>query len=504
MSMVGMMLMLVTFSSSASAPSTDVLPADSARVWVQRAAEAMGGEATLRALKSVRLEGYGHEFVLDAFVQKEGPKPVQYDRFSELRDLEQGRLRKTVTNWLASEPDGRTFTYLIDKTAVAMSITMQGQERMFPGQVGHLEEGQETLALAPERVLLSALDAADLSSAPGLSIDGVPHRGVVFSWNDHAVYVYLNQYTHLPTVVEVHGARAHDFSWQMWGDMVQRTAYYSWAQEANGLRYPHQWDISRNGMPYQSRLLTSLSFDIEAPADSFAISDEARTMFEAQRDAPIAVATERRPIQEVALGIFSAAASFKVLMVEQEDGIVIIDAPRHVAYSENIIEEARQRFPGQPIKAVVVAAEAWTQYGGIRAYVAEGIPVYGIDNGQDIINRLAMAPFATNPDAQARAPKPLRYEAVSGKTRIGSGKNSVELYPVRGAIGDRALMVYFPEHHLLYGSSLLVPARFSPTHASQRTAELVAAVEREKLAVDNVFSMFFPQTTWAEFAASAK
>jgi hypothetical protein len=69
----------------------------------------------------------------------------------------------------------------------------------------------------------------------------------------------------------------------------------------------------------------------------------------------------------------------------------------------------------------------------------------------------------------------------------------MEIYPIRGAGGERMLMVYFPEHRLLWGSDLVIGG-FMP----QYLTELADAVRREGLVVETVAAMHQAPIPWAK------
>lgn len=472
-------LLIVSAWPSTAQDTTEIL---------HQAMDAMGGREALAALTSVRLEGMGHEFILDAFVRADGPKDVEYDRFSELRDLDDQRWRFSKTLYLALEPQGRTMVVQADTGAAAMLFA----GRAFPATEGYRQDAKEVLALSPERVLFTAL-AQDATLMGDTLVYGESHIALRFAWQGFDVCLYLNAVTLLPMHVETHGERSADFSWRMWGEMTQRVTYYNWALESNGIRYPRQWDVSRNGKPYLSRMVTSLAFDAPAPADSFAMSDEVRAGFLARRNAPLLPTPPNRPAQEVMPGVWAIPGMFTALFIEQEDGVIVVETPTAPSYGEALLAEARMRFPNVPVKAAIVAAGAWTQFGGVRAFVEAGLPIYANPALAEVLHSLAEAPFGN----EANPPQLLLQTVPDTGVDVGTGANRMRLLPVRGEQGERSLLVYFPEHRLLYASSLLIPQGASPTHWPQRIREIEATIAHHKLAVDTIFSMFQPAKPWA-------
>jgi hypothetical protein len=184
--------------------------------------------------------------------------------------------------------------------------------------------------------------------------------------------------------------------------------------------------------------------------------------------------------------------------VKQDDGVVIIEAPISSGYSAQVIAEVERRFPGAKIKAAISTSDAWPHLGGIREYVARGIPLYILDINQPIINRILNAAFKTHSDRLAKNPIKADLRIVSSKTVIGNGNNCLELYPIRTESGERMLMVYLPETKLLYGADLVQPQADGTFFMPQYLSELQAAVKREGLVVERVFAIHAPVIEWSK------
>src|SRR5580700_6403409 len=76
-----------------------------------------------------------------------------------------------------------------------------------------------------------------------------------------------------------------------------------------------------------------------------------------------------RRVSDLFLGAWNST------LVKQPDGIVILEAPISGLYTQGVIETARKRYPGMPLKAVLSTSDSWPHTGGVRAAVAEGLPV---------------------------------------------------------------------------------------------------------------------------------
>src|SRR6185437_5773805 len=133
-----------------------------------------------------------------------------------------------------------------------------------------------------------------------------------------------------------------------------------------------------------------------------------------------------------------------------------------------------------PIKALVTTSDAWPHIGGVREYVARGIPVYALDLNLPILRRLIAAKYDSEPDALARTRKEPVFHVVSSRTAVGSGANRFELLPLRTVTGERQMMLYFPALRLLYTSDLFT-IRDAMVFVPQTIDEAVAAAARDRL-----------------------
>jgi glyoxylase-like metal-dependent hydrolase (beta-lactamase superfamily II) len=465
---------------------------ESAASLLHGALTAMGGEEKIRSLKTIHFTAVGHRNFLEQSERPEGPYIIDYSSIEEWRDLEHG-------NW-KQEAKARNVLEEAERTVIVSdgAAVLKVGPREVPASGEELQEAEDALAFSPERVLLRGLASPDLKRLPDLTLQDVPHNLVEFTQNGIPVRLFLNGETHLPTAVEWVKAYPYGIFWSIWGDVTTR-AYYSvwWLQE--GIHYPLQVDVFRNGLPDRSSAITKLEFNSTFAADALAITPAGRDAFMARArttadDRPLAP----RPPQEPAPGILIFGGAWNTTIVRQADGIIVLEAPISSGYSSQLIVEAARRFPGVPIKAVITTSDAWPHIGGLREYVARGVPVFAVDRTQPLLLRFINAPRTRYPDALAKAPRKPKLRLVSDKIVLGSGPNRMELYPLRGETSERQMMVYFPEHKLLYGSDAFQKLSDGKYFIPQTVSEVAVAVEREHLAVENFFMMHMGITPWQD------
>lgn len=300
-------------------------------------------------------------------------------------------------------------------------------------------------------------------------------------------------------------AEPRDTFWNVWGDVTTRWIYSSWYLEHGGLHYPRQADIEKGGYPYRSFSIAEMTINPELPAGRFDLPAPAAELVKNLPPEVDAWPLGRpdRQAAELAPGLLKVPGNWDVALVQQEDGLVIIETPISSAYSRNVLDEARRRFSNVPIKAVITTSDAWPHLGGAREYVAAGIPLYVLDRNEPIIRRLLAAPRTLRPDSLAERRREAELHVVSERTVLGRGANRMEIYPIRTETGERMLMIWFPQHGLLYTSDLVQgPMPDGRFFMPQYLSEIRDAAARERLRPERIFGMHAAHTPWAKVLAA--
>jgi hypothetical protein len=463
---------------------------------VRAAIGAVQGSSSLQELHSVRLDGVQHEFVLGNAERAEGPWRTLYTTFSELRDLDNARMRRTDRGVGPGIPPANAQP--VDRVSILIDSVagMKIGPRDIGGSPSSFETTIDRIDASPDRALKLA------AASPALRWDRtVTHYGVVcdvvsFPWRNGRMKIEVSRSSHFPLAVDIVRSYPDDFRWGPFGDVTVRAEYMDWTVQPSGLWWPKQYAVFFNGEPIRNVTIGAIAINPVAPADSFAIPDVVRTQFAANAKQAFSQFSfgARGPVTELRPDILRVPDFWTMTMVRQNDGIVIFEAHISDKYIDEVIAEANRRYPGVPIKAFVMTSDPWAHLGGVRQVIARGIPIYVQSASIPFLTALAKTPHTITPDLLAKTPRTPRFVGVSGKTVIGTGKNQVVLYPVGGEYGERMLMAYFPQQKLLYGADLLFANRNAagqPGHTFLETpaADLRSAIMRERLDVDALFSV---------------
>jgi glyoxylase-like metal-dependent hydrolase (beta-lactamase superfamily II) len=173
-------------------------------------------------------------------------------------------------------------------------------------------------------------------------------------------------------------------------------------------------------------------------------------------------------------------------LVEFRDHVVLIEAPGNDERFASTLAEVRRLVPGKPVRYVVNTHQHSDHAGGLRAVVAEGIPIITHNLNKPYYEKILRNPATIAPDRLARAPRAPVIEGMGDKRVLTDGTRTVELHHVRGNLHDETLlMVYLPKERLLIQADAYAPRPpgAKPLPSSPYTVNLLENVQRLKLDV---------------------
>ena len=493
--LLALLSLFVAVPAALIAADAIAAPAPSAAALAEQALAAQGGRATLQAVKLVQLRGIIHRQALEQSVRPEGPYFEAVSDFTETRRFADPALRQKLTSrgFLGSwwvKPDWSDSETLVTGGA---ALAWRGGKWASGSQAG-VEVAEESLALGPERVLLTALAANDLSIGVPGQLHGFAHDTLRFSFHGACVTLLLIPESHLIAAVDIVEAHPLDIFLAPWGDVRTHIEWGAWTLEPNGIRYPRQWTIDINGGRERSVLIDAVAFD---PAiDATLLAGDADTIAAARQgvraiaDIPFSTARSLEP----APGITLVQGAWNVVVVKGTDGVTLIEAPISGNFAKGALDHARALGP---VRRVITTSDSWPHIAGLREVVAEGVPLVLLDRNKPVIERLLAAPHTLSPDSLARKPAKARLTLVSRPITLGSGDTTMWLVPFHTVTGERQMAIYWPKYKLLYTSDLMnvqLDAVWLPQYRDE-VAELIA---RERLDVETVFGMHYAPIAWAK------
>jgi glyoxylase-like metal-dependent hydrolase (beta-lactamase superfamily II) len=195
------------------------------------------------------------------------------------------------------------------------------------------------------------------------------------------------------------------------------------------------------------------------------------------------------------------------ILVEFNDYIVMVEAPGGDAVTTASIEQAKRLTANKPIKYVINSHHHADHAGGMRAYVAEGIPIITHESHRKYYEeQIFKNPHSLNPDRLARMPRAPMLETMKDKRVITDGSMTLEIYLMKDQPhSEGLLMMYLPKEKIIMQADAYIPRPGAPPlpMPSPYTVSLVDNISRLKLNVDKVLHIHGGSTPYSDVLAAA-
>lgn len=477
----------------------------SAQALVAQALKAMGQTHDLHQVAALRADTISANWDTVEFDHADAPYIFQGAAHATVLDDLRGGRRLTDETQLGAgaEPTSLHTRTLLTPTEERTDRTMAGN----PPRTVHSDAPPMWNVDEPITALLLAEKAGDLVREKDASPHGIPQHVVSYHVGRYPVRLFLDVTTGLPSAIEVtrvlQRANSIDLAYNAMGDLTDRIELMNYAL-FDGVRYPVQSDLFRNGVHQRTTIRNDLHTDAALEANAFAMPETSVPVSHAMLDdlalgQPVGLAPDpKAPIEEISPGIVQIPGSWFSTIVRQNDGLVIIDAPISTGYSRKVLDEAARRFPGMRVKALITSTAFYWHVAGVREYAARGIPIYVRDRNVAVIRAMLNAPHTLASDALAAHPVAPIIRPVSKATTIGEGQNAIVLYPVNE--GEQPMqMTWIAGAHLLHTGEMVMP--LGPKGAllqPESLLELKHSVEATPIATDGLrmIGMHMRPTAW--------
>jgi glyoxylase-like metal-dependent hydrolase (beta-lactamase superfamily II) len=439
---------------------------------VKQAVEAQGGAAAIGAAKTTVIKGEAKHW-----------EPGQsYSPVGEARFLGDATYTQTVDNASgAARVDwDRDMKYPAVERLKYSEITTPGYGVLVDGKgaqqpmsgirlAAHLRERER----ASPRLLVRALEnPSSITALPDQSAGGRSLPAVSIKSRAGTFTVLFDPATHLPAVI-----RNPEID-NVYGDSNYDLVLSDW-KDAGGYKRAHTLSYQLGGREVQRLTLKQVALNTALPADTFTVTDEAKSK---AKPAATANVPYQWVLRRIFLGrfldsdkvYFPESGGFKLvelapnvqhvvggtannLIVATKDGIVIIDAPVDEGQSRWVIDAAKAKYPGKPIKQLVMTHHHMDHSGGTRAYVAEGAEIVVPGQARPFFEKMFQAEHKLSPDALARQPKTAKIADVKDTMSIKDDTVEINLYNIANPHADGMVIAHVVGPNLVWVTDLISP-----------------------------------------------
>ena len=265
-----------------------------------------------------------------------------------------------------------------------------------------------------------------------------------------------------------------------------------------GAKLPYSQSFQLNGVEVQRITYKDIAANPTIAADTFAVSDSFKVAASAAaaQDVPyqwvlrrmflgrfldsdkvLAPADGGLKLVELAPNVQQVVGgSANDLIVAMKDGLVIFDAPVSELQSRWVIDAAKAKYPGKPIKYLVLTHHHMDHIGGTRTYVAEGATVIVPSQAKAYFEKVLAAPHTVAPDALQKQAKPLVLETVADTRSLKDDTVEIRLHNIPSPHADGMIIGHVVQPNIVWVTDIWSPGRDAPRNPN--TLALAEAVKK--------------------------
>jgi glyoxylase-like metal-dependent hydrolase (beta-lactamase superfamily II) len=287
----------------------------------------------------------------------------------------------------------------------------------------------------------------------------------------------------------------------IWGDQNYDMVLSDWKTVA-GVKMAHTRSSKLGDMEIQRLTYKELNVNAPIAPATFAIPENVKSAMKAP-------ATSNVPYQWVLRRIYLArftdsdaiyfppGGSFKLvelspnvqmvqgggannLIINQRDGLVVVDAPTDEGQSLEVIKLAKAKYPGKPIKSLVLTHHHMDHTGGMRTFAAEGATVIVPAPDRVYFENVIKASHAANPDAQQKAMKPANVQDVKDTLSLKDDAAEISLINIPNPHVEGMLLVHVVKDNIVWVTDLVSP-RGGPIGRNPGTVAVGEALRKHNI-----------------------
>ena len=289
----------------------------------------------------------------------------------------------------------------------------------------------------------------------------------------------------------------------IWGDVTYDMVLSDW-RDFSGVKVAMNRKYELNGRVVQEVQLTDFRANVPVDAKRFEVPAELKadapkpatgnvpyqwvvrrqfigTYLDSDNRSFDMRATSSLRMNELAPGVLHVVGgSHNSLLVEMADHLVMVDAPVSDEQSMWVVNQAKSRFPGKPIRWLVLTHHHMDHAGGVRAIVAEGAVLVVGAPAREHFRRVLASSMNRNPDMKPMdlSSVPILEVPESHVMSDSRGRQVIAYTMPDNPHAKGMLLVYVPDAKLGFVTDLWNPGQPLPEKATPGIVSVVNTVKR--------------------------
>ncbi len=291
----------------------------------------------------------------------------------------------------------------------------------------------------------------------------------------------------------------------IWGDVDYDLVFGQW-RDFGGVRLPISRKHERNGRVVSDGVLSDVQINAPIASGQLEIPAQIRAAAAkpATADVPyqwviqrvdsafysdsehLSYDTAASPglrLQQLAPGVdHVVGGSHNSMLVEMRDHLIVFDAPISDQQSRWVVDAAKAKYPGKPIRYVVLTHHHNDHTSGLRGFLIEGATLVVGRGAGAHFNRVLSSPWTRNPYIKARDLSRTQIVEVTDKYVMTDGTRRVEAYPVDDNPHAKGMLIGFvPDAKLGFVTDIWSPGPPLPAKPNPGLVAVVNAVKKANI-----------------------
>lgn len=350
------------------------------------------------------------------------------------------------------------------------------------------------LERASPTLLLKALDAkSGLRAAANQKLGNKTLRAVSFADGGTNFTVLFDPQTKLPAAI-----RTRDDD-NIAGDSTYDLVPSDW-KAVGGVKIAHTLSYQLNGVEVGKVIYKEVTANPTIAADMFAVPEGVKSAAKG----PAGNVPYQWVIRRIALGRFLDSdgivappggglklvelapnvqhvqgGSANNLIVAMKDHLVVFDAPYGELQSRWVIDEAKKKYPGKPIRYLVLTHHHMDHTGGTRTFMAEGATVIVPSPDKAYFEKVARMPHTVVPDELAKKRRAAKVQEVKDQLSLKDDSEEIRLYNIANPHADGMLIGHVVKPNVVYVTDILSPR--GPIERNPGTLAVGEALKKNRI-----------------------
>ncbi len=490
---------------------------------LEKAFVGIGGQQALENLNTLVIEASGTRFMEGEGLTPDEPA-METNAFNSVisYDLSQGNLRldhnNTITVFGLSTPQEYSEILVGDSGYITGVSNLFGiPERPMGSELLTAIHKQQRL-LNPHLILRDILADPSIASAEGSEVlNGFVHNLIVVQDEVHPITLYINAATGL--VAKASTLENH----YLQRDVLLEAFYVDWQEAQEGMLFPNEVYLALNDQVIHQEVRSSVQVnttldesaftlpntDLPPYNEDFALRGERSSQFylgfNSMGIPQDGTDNSMVSAEMLAPGVYHlTGGSHHSMVIEQESGLVVVEAPLYEARSKAVLDWISNEFPDKSITHVIASHSHEDHSGGLRTFVAQGIPVVISEISADFMAEAFEAPSTVFPDELEQNPQTATIETVpqDAPYSLADATHPINVYHLDNSHADDLVMVHLPNEEMLFVVDIYnpgLPFQLFPLGPSN----IVNAINNEGISVKTIVGGHAGVGTFEELEAIA-